>query len=494
MKFMLQRRGAGLFADPGLGKTSTSLAVFKVLQENDQIDFMVVVAPVLVCYNTWPDEIKKWKDFEHFKYEILHHDGANASEVRSTNIKKKADIYVINPEGLEWLHDNWPKVWNKKRLMLVIDESTKFKSKNSIRFKIMRGSKVKRVLNNKTVEKQFKCLLKKFDRRYILTGTPAPNGLIDLFSQMYLVDMGQRLGKFLSHYQSKWFDASGYGNYTMKPKPDASEGIKDAIKDVVIRLEDKDYLDMPPLIGDIAGIAGKPAINGEGIIELELPPKIRKLYDELEEEFIIELDNNIITAQTAAASSTKLRQMANGGIYFNNKYADDPAKTLKREFKNLHLLKAEMTRDLVEQLSGQPVLIAYEFHHDLARLKKVLGKKTPHIGYGVTARESTRILTAWNKGDIPYLLGQPQSMSHGLNMQECGRAVIWHSMIWNYEHYVQLIRRLYRQGQKNPVFLYHIMMKNTVDLAVMYALKSKALTETKFLSALKQYIDIRKAA
>lgn len=475
IKFMVSQGAAGLFADPGLGKTSMTLGAFKVLKQQGLVDAMVVVAPLLVCYNVWPREAKKWRDFNQLKVRVLH--GPN----KMVEASKDADIYVINPEAIEWLHDNWPKKWDKLSMMLVIDESTKFKNYSSIRFKAMRGGTVTR----KDSKKTFKPLLKKFTRRYILTGTPAPNGLIDLWAQVFMLDFGGKLGQYVSHYRHRWFYPTGYGGYEWAPQAGAEDEIYDHLDDLVLRLDAKDYLDLPPLVGDITGMSGKAQAPDDdtGIIRIEMPTDVRKAYDELEKEFITELEGgHEITAQTAAVVSGRLRQLANGGIYLDRK---------ENKVKHLHNLKAEMTAELIEELNGKPALVAYEFNHDLERLLKVLGKKTPYIGKGASGKESQRLVDAWNRGDLPVLLGQPASMSHGLNMQDAGRAVIWHSPTWNYESYVQFTRRIWRQGQTESVFLYHIVMEKTIDEAVLQALRSKAKTENGLLDALREYTKMR---
>ena len=476
--FVSQNQG-GMFADPGLGKTSVSLASYKVLKQQGLVDFAVVVAPILVCYNVWPDEIYKWTDFHGLTHTILH--GRNKDSLLAD--KKTPDLYLMNPEGLEWLHDNWPKHWKGKRIMLVIDESTKFKSSDAVRFKIMKGSSVER----KKRRKRFKSILKRCDRRYILTGTPAPNGLIDLWGQIYMLDLGAALGEYISYYRNTWFGSTGFQGREYVPVDGAEEQIYEAIAPLVIRLDERDYHEMPPLVGDVTGMSAEPAEGGVGVVEMDLPDEMRDLYDEMDQEFLLLLDDGEVTASSAGVASTKLRQIANGGVYLDPRVGENPSLQLRKEFKQLHYTKAEMTAELLEELSGQPTLVAYEFHHDLYRLKHVLGKKTPHIGKGVPVKESRRIIQAWNAGDLPCLIGQPQSMSHGLNMQDAGRAVIWHSLTWNYENYIQFIRRIWRQGQDNPVFLYHLLMRDTVDYAILYALINKAATENRLLDALKKY-------
>lgn len=478
VEFLLEHAAAGIFLDPGLRKTSITLAAIKVLKKEKLLNRVLVIAPLRVCYSVWPKEVKKWKDFEHLRVEILH--GKDKEEA----LHRDADIYVINPEGLEWLFGvTKEKVTVKhkdgstsERTMLkhdmkrvkeldfdtlVIDEISKFKHASSGRFQIL------------------KPILPKFARRWGLTGSPAPNGLMDLFGIMYVIDLGRALGQYITHYRAAYFTPMGYGGFTWVLQRDADKAIYERIAPSVFRLADEDYLKLPKLI--------------ENVIKLELPPKVRKMYDELEEEFFLQLDEGIITAANAGAASTKLCQIANGGLFLQQEVDEQGRKASKREWVDLHTAKVEAVEDLLEELGGSPAIITYDFEHDLARLLKALGKESAVIGGGVSAKKSDLIVDAWNRGELPWLLGHPAAMGHGLNMQD-GNAqhIIWHSMTWDYELYDQLIRRILRSGNKaDCIFVHILIMRDTVDEAKLLSMRRKKNTQGGVLNAMKEYSDQR---
>jgi SNF2 family DNA or RNA helicase len=442
IKFMIERACAGLFLDPGLGKTSITYAAFKLLKKLGMVDRMLVIAPLRPALSVWPGEAGKWEDFADLKVNVLH-----GSE-KDALLHSDSDVDVINPEGLPWLFSQRWKVWPWQ--MLVVDESTRFKHTQTRRFK------------------ELKPWLMKFRRRYILTGTPAPNGLLDLFGQIYILDEGNALGRFITHYRNQFFDSTGFGGYTWKPKPDSEKKIYKRLRPLVLRMEATDYLKLPPLIFNT--------------IDVELPEDARRAYTSMENLLIAAVEDETVTAANMAAASTKCRQIANGGIY----------KDGNAGWINIHDAKTEAVTDLIEELSGKPALIAYEYRHDLDRLRKALGKDTPHLGGGVTAKRQREIETAWNAGELPVLLAQPQSVAHGLNLQGVGAAVIWHSLTWDLEAYDQFIRRIWRQGQKERVVVHHLLAKDTVDEAIRGALGRKDRTQKALLNALKSYARSRK--
>lgn len=438
---MLQNACAGLFLDPGLGKTSITLAALKILKREKLMNKVLIIAPLRVCYSVWPREAVKWKDFKELSITILH------GKDKEKNLAKDFDIYLINPEGLPWLLAR-----NFKKLgfdILIIDESSKFKATNTQRFKLL------------------KPVLPYFRRRYILTGSPAPNGMMDIFGQIFILDLGGALGRFITHYRNTYFYPSGFGGYEWKLQQGAEARIQERIRPLTMRLEAKDYLELPKLI-----------INR---IEVELPSKAREAYKEMEREMFAALTKGDIVAANAAGASMKCRQMANGGVYDED-----------RTTHHLHMEKAEAVLELIEELQGTPALIAYEFKHDLERLQRVLGKDTPYIGGGVSTKRSTELEIAWNKGEIPVLLGQPASISHGLNLQDAGNHVIWHSLTWNFEHYDQFNKRVLRQGSTHSkVFVHHIVATDTIDEAILMALAFKDNTQKSLLAGLKDYMQKR---
>lgn len=440
---MLQNSSAGLFLDPGLGKTSTTLAALKILKKEGVATKTLIVAPLRVCYSVWPKEIEKWIDFKELSYTVLH------GKDKERNLEKDFDIYIINPEGLRWLFSH--KMFKKVGFdTLVIDESSKFKDTNTQRFKVLRQ------------------VLPSFGRRYILTGSPAPNSLLDLFGQIYILDLGRSLGRFITHFRNEYFYPAGYGGYEWKPKPETDKRIQERIRPLVLRMDAEDYLELPKLI-----------VNR---VEVELTGNALDLYDEMEKELIADIRDKVVVAANAAVASGKCSQIANGGIY------DEDGKP-----HFVHDEKAQAVLEIVEELNGTPCLIAYEYGHDLDRLRKVLGKDVPYIGGGVTPKRAAEIESAWNKGEIPVLLGQPQSIAHGLNLQNAGNHVIWHSLTWNFENYDQFIRRIRRQGSKHSkVFVHHIVAKDTVDELKLFALNRKFRTQKDLFDALKNFIQRKK--
>lgn len=438
VKFLLQNAAAALFLDPGLGKTSITLAAIKILRKEHLINKVLIIAPLRVCYLVWPKELVKWKDFEGMTVQILH------GKDKEKNLSRDADIYVINPEGLQWLLTN-----NLKKLgfdMLVIDESSKFKAANTQRFKLLKNA------------------LGLFRRRVILTGSPSPNGMMDLFSQIFILDGGAALGRFITHYRNTYFYPSGYGGYEWKLHPGAEAAIQERIKPMVLRLEAKDYLELPELV--------------ENTVWVDLPKPARNAYKQMEDELFAAVKNGDVVAATAAVASMKCRQIANGGLY-----AEDGT------IHQLHMEKAEAVKDLIEELQGMPALVAYDFEQDLQRLLKVLGKNTPYIGGGVSAKRGAEIERAWNAGEIPVLLGHPASVAHGLNLQNAGNHVIWHSLTWNFENYDQFNKRILRQGSKHKqVFVHHVMAADTIDEAILCALKFKDNSQRSLLAGLKEYM------
>lgn len=464
VKFLLEHAAGALFLDPGLGKTSITLATIKMLKQKKVLDKVLLIAPLRVCYSVWPKEVDKWSDFNGIKVVVLH--GPNKDEL----LKVEADVYVINPEGLEWLLqvkktktptgktkvDVDLRRWKALGFdTLVVDELSKFKHTNTNRFKA-----IKLVLNT-------------FRRRWGLTGSPASNGLLDLFGQCFILDQGRTLGPYISHYRMKYFVPSHDG-FSWNIREGAEQEIYERLNPLALRMAADDYLDMPTLI--------------ENNIRVDLPEPVRVVYDQLEDDLIAKLNDKVVVASNAAAASMKCRQVANGGIYI-----DPEVESLvklpksKREWVNLHTEKVDALADLIEELQGSPILVAYDFEHDLDRLRERLGQDVPYIGGGVSAKRSAELEKAWNAGHLPVLLGHPQAMAHGLNLQEVGHHVAWHSLTWDFELYDQFIRRVLRQGNKSKkVFVHHFMARGTIDEVMLTALKSKRKGQNALFDALKK--------
>lgn len=460
LKFMTSRNAAGLFLEPGLGKTSTTLACIKWLKSKGMIEKVLLIAPLRVCYSVWPNEIEKWDDFKGLTYTILH------GKDKDKNLEKEVDIYLINPEGLDWLLKPTKvserrvsvdmKRWKKFGFdMLVIDELSKFKHYNTARFKAMRN------------------VLGTFRYRYGLTGSPAANGLMDLFGQCYMLDMGNSLGQYITQFRSKYFE-KGWDGFTYTIRDGAEEEIYKKLAPLVLSMKADDHLDMPQVV--------------ENNIEVDLPDDVMELYKKFEDTFFAAVDNKVITAVNAATASGKCRQIACGGIYISDSEGLIKKFSKERKWVDLHTAKIDALEDLIDELQGSPLLVAYDFEHDLERIKKRLGKDVPYIGGGVSVKRSTELAELWNAGKLPVLFGHPQSMGHGLNLQEAGCHVCWHSLTWNFELYDQFVRRVLRQGNTSKrVFVHHILAKGTIDYAVLEAVRSKCKGQNALFQALKNY-------
>ena len=465
MQFLLQHACAGLFAEPGTGKTSTVFGAFKVLKQKKLATKMLVVAPLKPAYLVWPLEQEKWLDFSGLKVQVLHGPTKNEALIAD------ADICVINFDGLEWLlgakklttpSGKVRAAIDLKRFKafgfdtLVVDELTRFKHSSSLRFQA------------------FKQVLHTFARRWGLTGTPNPNGLLDLFGQCYILDLGNALGQFITHYRGRFF-TPGFDGFRYELKPGAAEQIYERLAPLVLTLRAEDYVEMPEVVSIDRWF--------------NLPDPVRRIYDDLEEELIAKVGDNTITAATAGVASGKCRQVANGGIYLEPAIADLlklRGVSRQREWVDLHEEKVDLLADLVEELQGSPLLVAYDFKHDLARLQKRFGKDVPFIGGGTSPSRGKELEALWNAGRLPLLLGHPQSIAHGLNLQQSGFHVCWHSMTWDFELYDQFIRRVRRQGSKaKKVFVHHLLAKGTVDGLMLRAIQSKRAGHEALFTALK---------
>jgi len=437
-KFVISQAAAGLFMRPGLGKTSVMLKVAMALLQAGQVRKIIVVAPLRPCYLVWPAEIEGWADFAKLRYTILH--GSD----KQKRLQSDAQIFMVNPEGLAWLSKQPLKALGFD--MLIVDESTKFKHTNTLRFKLL------------------KSMLNIFKRRYILTGSPRPKGLMDLFGQVYILDGGAALGRYITHYRHTYFDPTGYGGYDWVPKPDAEERIKQALKPLVMYVSEEENLDLPQLVNQR--------------LFVDLDARSRKIYDAMEQEFFTTIKGQAYQAVCAAVAGGKCRQIANGGLY-------DEMKNVQ----HIHDLKTDAVVDLIEELSGAPCLVAYEFEHDLQRLQKGLhGYNIAAIKGGMTMKQTAEIALAWNAGELDALLGQPAAMAHGLNMQAMCYNLIWHSLIWNFEDYEQFVRRILRQGNPNKqVFNWHVVARDTIDEPMYATLMERDAGQRMFLKQFQHY-------
>ena len=444
VKFLVSRGSASLWLDPGLGKTAIVLSAFKGLRLAGAVKKMLVLAPLRPTYGVWPVEVKKWDQFENYSVGVLH--GTKKAKV----LKQNHDIYVMNFEGIGWLSSQMrDKPWPFE--VLVIDEISYLKNIGTQRFKSL------------------KPLLSKFDRRWGLTGSPAPNSLLDIFGPQYVVDQGATFGPYVSRFRAEYFYPSGFNGYEWKLQADGEHRIQQKLDGKVLRMAALDHLDLPEL-----------AYNN---IIVELPETARKIYNAFENGLTVELKQGAITAANAAVAVMKGQQIANGGSYL-----DDDGSGNARISTHLHDAKTNAVLDLVEELSGQPCIIGYHFQHDLERLKTAF-PNAPIIGSGVVGHKLDAIINDWNAGKIHVLLAHPMSAGHGLNLQGAGHAVIWYSLTWSLEIYEQFIRRLWRQGQKNHIMVHHIIAKDTVDEAIIKAVRRKDKTQQSLLNAVRDYIN-----
>lgn len=428
----------GLFLNPGLGKTAIILASFKLLKKNGHIDKLFVVAPLRVIYMVWPEEIKKWKDFNNFSIGILH--GSKKNSV----LNEDHDIYIINPEGLKWFTGLIRKKlfnFSDCNWWLVVDESSYFKNARSQRFKLL------------------KWMIDSFKRRTILTGTPAPRSMENLWPQIFLLDKGKRLGKYITQYRNMYFYPCGYIGYEYKLQNGAQKRIYKAIDSLVIHKND-DELNLPE--------------RRDNYIVIELPPKARKIYEDMKDEFVADMENgDTLLAVNAAVASSKLRQISNGGLY------NEDGETV-----HIHNEKTSAIEELYESLCGRPLMVAYEFNHDLKRLRKAF-PDAPALRGGLNQSTMKDIITDWNNDRTEVLFIHPAAAGHGLNLQESQcRDVCWYSIPWDLERYIQLNARVHRQGVKQSVTIHHIVSNNTIDRRIVRVLQKKGSMQDALLDAL----------
>ena len=437
---------AMLFLSMGLGKSVTALtAILDLMFDSFDIGKVLVIAPLRVAKTVWPEERETWEHANFLKMSVI----VGSRGQREAAMRVPADIYVINRENVKWLVD----YLEKRRIpwpfdMVVIDELSSFKNHQSQRWKALRKVRphIKRMVG--------------------LTGTPASNGLMDLWAETFLVDKGARLGRFITRYREAYFKPAGMNPYNgvvynYEPLPGAEEAIYSKISDITVSMKALDYLDMPEQV----------LVNH--FVDME--PNERKLYDDMKKQLLVEVDGEEIDAANAAVLSGKLLQMANGAIYND-----------ERQMRIIHNRKLEMLGDLIEQANGQNVLVAYWYQHDHERIQEYL----TDLGYKPRDLKSDQDIADWNAGKIQVGLISPASAGHGLNIQKGGHILIWFSLIWSLEMYQQTNARLWRQGQKEVVTIHHIVTRDTVDGDVLNALKHKDMTQQNLISAVKAHLTI----
>lgn len=431
---IIENNKYGLFLDMGLGKTVSTLTAFSDLQIIDT-DKMLVIAPLNVAKDTWADEIHKWEHLKHLTVSKV----LGTPKQRIDALKQEADIYITNKENTKWLCDYYKKDWPFD--MLVVDELSTFKNHSSQRFKAL---------------KKKMPLVKRFVG---LTGTPSPNSMMDLWAQVYLIDSGERLDKSFTRFRERYFKPTHQVSehvFNWELREDAEELIYERIDDVCISMKASDYLSMPERIDTVQ--------------EVTLSNKERKLYDELERDYILESeDDGDIVAQSGASLSQKLLQLSNGAVY-----------TDEQEVRQVHDRKLDKLEEIIEESQGQPILLFYNFKHDKERILERF-KQAVVLG-------SDNYKEDWDKGNIEILLAHPASAGHGLNLQQGGHIIVWFGLTWSLELYQQANARLYRQGQDNTTIIHHIMTDNTIEQRVYKALQNKELTQDELMNAVKARI------
>ena len=422
---------AAVLLDMGLGKTvSTLTALNDLMYDRFEIHKVLVIAPLRVALNTWPDEVQKWDHLKHLRMSVA----VGNAKTRMKALKTPADIYVINRENLEWLVEESGMPFDYDAI--VIDELSSFKNHKSKRFRSLIRVRplVQRIIG--------------------LTGTPAGNGLMDLWAEFRVLDMGKRLGRFITRYREQYFlpdKTNGMAVYSYKLRPGAEKQIYKAIEDITISMKCCDHLDMPEKVMLVT-----PAIMNSDEMET---------YDILKKDLVMQLPEGKVTAANAAALCGKLCQMANGAVY------KDDGKV-----QVFHDRKIEVLQDLIEAANGSPVLIAYTFRHDLARIQKLCRAKEIR---------TTKDIDLWNAGGIPVGIIHPASAGHGLNLQKGGSVLIWFGLPWSLELYQQTNARLWRQGQKDSVTVYHIVTKYTIDDKILKVLQGKDKRQESLIEAVK---------
>lgn len=429
-----ETRGVGLFLEMGLGKTVITLTAVSDLLYSFDVTRVLVIAPKRVAEDTWTREAEKWDHLQDLRISPVL--GSRAQ--REAALQADADVYVIGRDNTRWLVEKCQEAKNWPFDMIVIDELSSFKNPQSQRFRALRKATP---AASKVVG---------------LTGTPSPNGLMDLWAEIYLLDQGERLGRTIGHYREDYFRPgmrSGYVVYKWEPRKGAQQEIEKRISDICVSMSAEDYLQLPKRI--------------DREIRIRLDEEERKQYETMEQSQILQIsEDETVAALSAAAVMTKLLQMANGSVY-----------TDEGEIVKIHDKKAEALAEIADT-AGEPILVFYSYRHDIGAIRRWI----PDARELKTADD----IAAWNRGEIPVLLAHPASVGYGLNLQEGGRIVVWYGLTWSLELYQQANARLHRQGQTRPVIVHHLIAEGTVDEQVMKALERKDTSQAALLAALKE--------
>lgn len=440
VEHIITHKYCGLFLEMGLGKTvSTLTAVEKLMYDYLEISSVLVIAPKRVAETVWEEEAQNWEHLKHLTFSKI----VGTEKKRIEALHKKADIHIVSRDNIAWLCTVCAS--SLPFDMVVIDELSSFKNHQSQRFKALRLARpwIKRVVG--------------------LTGTPAPNGLIDLWPQIYLMDRGERLGKTITQFRARYFTpgkSNGYVVYNYNLQGGAEQAIRDKISDICISMQAGDYLQMPMLTSNI--------------VKLKMPKEITASYKQFEKDNILKLVNSDteITALNAAGLSNKLLQFANGAIYDEDK-----------NVYPIHDIKLDALDELIEEACGKPVLVAWTYQFDRDRILERFKKLKPR------QLKTAQDIKDWNEGKIQLMLAHPASAGHGLNLQAGGNIIVWFGLTWSLELYQQFNARLYRQGQKRGVVIHHLVMQDTHDEDVMKALRSKDKVQLSLMNSIKAKID-----
>lgn len=431
----------GLFLEMGLGKTvSTLTAIDQLLNDYFDADKVLVIAPLRVADDTWAREIHKWDHLSHLRISKV----LGNVDQRRRALKADADIWVINRENVEWLVGEYGSKWPFDTV--VIDELSSFKNHQSKRFKALKRIRpmIKRLIG--------------------LTGTPAPNSLMDLWAPVYLLDQGERLGKTIGGYRDRYFvpgERSGHVVYNWKQKQEAEQRIYDAISDIVVSMKAEDWLELPERI--------------DRVVPVRLTGKAAELYEKLEKELLIEYADADVVAQTAAVLSNKLLQMASGAVYDED-----------RGVKQIHDAKLDALEDVIEASNGKPVMVFYNYQHSLSRIQE----RFPQAKTLRKGKDGNEDIRAWNNDETPLLLLHPKSAGHGLNLQDSScRMVTWYDQIWSLEEYQQANARVHRQGVKHNIVVVRLVAEGTMDEDAVAALENKATGQDALMDAVKARIE-----
>ena len=436
-EFILNHPISAILLQMGLGKSVITLtAIHELCLNRFEVGKVLIIGPLRVARYTWPSEIEKWDHLSGLQYAVA----VGTEEERIAAIRQNATITIINRENVQWLIDTCVLPFDFD--MIVIDELSSFKSWQAKRFKALMKvrPRVKRIVG--------------------LTGTPSTNGLMDLWAEFKLLDMGKRLGRFITHYRDEFFlpdKRNAQQVFTYKPKPGAEDEIYRRISDITISMKSTDHLKMQELVENVVGVT--------------LSSDERDKYDEMRKEMVVALKDIEIDAVNAASLSNKLCQMANGAIYDEN-----------HDVHHIHDRKLDALEDLIEGANGKPVMVAYWFRHDLERIKK---------RFAVREIRTSADMADWNAGKIPMAVVHPASAGHGLNLQSGGNTLVWFGLTWSLELYQQTNARLWRQGQQSEtVVIHHIMAKDTIDESILNALRKKDKTQSALIDAVKAQLEV----